>query len=313
MAADGEHGTRAPLAPAPDVPHPAFVDYAAESVPQAAVGAPGKDGTLDLRFAKGADGTDLVRDHATVPFHVSGTLDHDPHPDAETVFVQSPTGGVAQGDRLDVTIEVGADAVAHVSTGSSTKVQTMECNYALSETVLSVGPGGHLDYLPEPTILHADARYAQDLTLSLAADATAIMGEVVVPGRLARDERFDFERYHSRVRGSDPDGLLFADATHLAPAEADPTALGVLGEFTIHGTLLVVAPSPDAAALSDALHDVVADAEARAGATALPNGAGVAVRALGDRTETVQATLHVAWDRARRELIDAPAPNGRKY
>jgi len=313
MAAEGDDGTHAPFSSAPDLPHRAFADYATESVPQAAVGAPGKDGTLELRFAAGVNGTNLVRDHATVPFHVSGTLDHDPHPDAATVFVQSPTGGVAQGDRLDVTVEVEADAVAHVSTGSSTKVQTMEYNYALSEAALSVGPGGHLDYLPEPIILHADARYVQDLTLSLAADATAIVGEVVVPGRLARGERFDFERYYSRVRSAGPDGLLFADATHLAPAEADPTAPGVIGEFTVYGTLFVVAPDRDAAALSDALYDVVVGTEARAGATALPNGAGVAVRALGDRAETVQATLHDAWDHARREMVGEPAPDGRKY
>jgi urease accessory protein len=77
--------------------------------------------------------------------------------------------------------------------------------------------------------------------------------------------------------------------------------------------MFVLIPDRDGSALSDALHAVVADGDARAGATALPNGAGVAVRALGDRAETVQATLHSAWDHARRELLDAPAPSGRKY
>jgi UreD urease accessory protein. len=87
----------------------------------------------------------------------------------------------------------------------------------------------------------------------------------------------------------------------------------MLGEFTVYGTLFVVAPGADAAALSDRLHEAVADGEARAGATELPNGAGVTVRALGDRAETVQAALHAAWDEARQELLDAPAPSGRKY
>jgi urease accessory protein len=115
------------------------------------------------------------------------------------------------------------------------------------------------------------------------------------------------------VRGTGPDGLLFEDATHLTPADSDPTAPGVLGEFTVYGTAFVLAPDHDRSDLSDALHAVVTGGEARAGATALPNGAGVAVRALGDRAETVQATLHAAWDHARQELLDAPAPSGRKY
>ncbi|KOX94018.1 urease accessory protein UreD [Haloarcula rubripromontorii] len=298
---------------AADAPHPAFEGYATEAVPQAAVGSPGKDGVLELTFERTADGTTLVHDYATVPFHISGTLGHDPLPEADTVFVQSPTGGVAQGDRHDVTIEVGDEAVAHVSTQSSTKVQTMTCNYAAAETTLSVGTDGHLDYVPEPTILHADSRYMQELSVGLAPGATAVVADVVVPGRLARGERFEFERYLSRVRADGPDGRLFEDATHLTPADGDPTAPGVLGEFTVYGTAFVLAPDRDEDELSDALHAVVADGEARAGATALPNGAGVGVRALGDRAETVQSTLHAAWDHARRELLDAPAPSGRKY
>ncbi|MBB6646034.1 urease accessory protein UreD [Halobellus ruber] len=298
---------------AADAPHPSFEAYAAEPVPQAAVGSPGKDGRLELTFRETAGGTALVKDYATAPFHVSGTLDHDPHPDVTTVIVQSSTGGVAQGDRRDVDVAVGADALARVTTGGSTKVQSMEHNYAAADVSLSVESEGHLEYLPEPTILHADARYHARLTLDLAADATAILGNVVVPGRLARGERFEFERYLSRVHATGPDGLLFEDATHLTPGDGNPTAPGVFGEFSVYGSLFVAAPDRDAGALSDRLHAAVADHEARAGATELPNGAGAVVRALGHRAETARAALHAARNRARKSLLDAPAPSGRAY
>lgn len=298
---------------AADAPDPAFERYAGQRPPQAAVGAPGKDGVLELAFESTNRGTRLVRDHATVPFHVSGALGTDPHPDATTVFVQSPTGGVAQDDRHDVTVRVGEGGVAHVSTGSATKVQSMRHNYAAADVALSVGAGGHLDYVPEPIILHGDDRYCQHLTLDVAADATAVVGEVVVPGRLARGERFAFERFLSRTTVTGPDGLLAEDAVHLAPEESDPGRPGVMAEFAVYGTLLVVALDRDAAALSDALHDAVADTGGRAGATELPNGAGVVVRALADRAETVRAALRAAWDHARREFVGVPAPPGRKY
>lgn len=304
-----------PSTDAPDTPHPVFRTYAAEAVPQAAVGSPGKDGVLELRFAAGADGTTLVRDYATAPFHVSGTLDHDPHPDGSTVFVQSSAGSVAQGDRHDVDITVGSDAIAHVSTQSATKVRSMTHNYAAVDGRLTVEPGGHLDYVPEPTIVHPGARYCQDLMVRMCTDATAILADVVVPGRLARGERFAFERYLSRVRVRGPAGLLFADTAHIAPEEADPTAPGVVSEFSVYGTLFVVVPGADAdsSTLSDRLHEVVADREARAGATELPNAAGVMVRALGERAEVVTDALHAAWDYARRDLVGAPAPERRKY
>jgi urease accessory protein len=298
---------------AADAPHPSFEGYAAEAVPQAAVGSAGKDGVLELTFEPTTAGTKLVHDYATVPFHISGTLGHDPHPEAETVFIQSPTGGVAQGDRHDITVRVRENGIAHVSTQSSTKVQSMRHNYAAAEATLSVAAGGHLDYVPEPTILHADARFCQRLRIELEDDATAVVSDVIVPGRLARGERFDFERYYSVVRADGPDGLLFEDTTHLTPSESDPSRPGVLGEFTVYGTTFVLAPDHDTAAMSDDLHAVVAGRSARAAASELPNAAGVAIRALGDRTETVQATLHEAWNHARQELIDAPALSGRKY
>jgi urease accessory protein len=319
--------------PDPDLPHPAFAAYAADPVPAAAVGSPSKDGRLELVFETTSRGTALVRDFATAPFHVSGTLDADPHPDCATVYVQSPTGGLAQGDRLDATVSVGPDAVAHVTTGSATKVQTARCNYAGASTTLSVAAGGHVEYLPEPTILHAGARYGADLRLTVAADATAVVGDVVVPGRLARGERFAFDRYASRVeavRAGDADAdadadaadPLFVDATHLAPGEAPPTAPGVLGDFAVLGTTYVVAPDGDVDA--DALHAAAAGAgdgndgdgserdAVRAGATALPNDAGVAVRALGHRVEPVRTALRGAFDRARRDLLGVPAPPRRK-
>jgi len=305
-----------------DDPAPGFEAYAAESVPQAAVGAPGKDGRLELTFEPDGTGrTRLVRDYARVPFHVSGTLDADPHPDATTVYVQSPTGGIAQGDRHEIEVEARGGSIAHVSTQSATKVQSMERNYAAADVSLAVGRGGHLEYLPRPTILNAGARFRQDLTLSLDPGGTAILGEVVVPGRLARGECFDFERFEARLRCRGPDGLLFEDATDLRPDDGEPMAPGVLGEHAVYGSLYIVTPGGTdfegdhgtVDELADAIHERVAGSTAHGGATMLPNDSGVLVRALADTSEPVTAGLWRAWDRARRALLDVPAPEVRSH
>jgi urease accessory protein len=302
---------------AADLP-PGFEPYAGETVPQAPAGAPGKDGRLELDFARAEGKTCLVREFARAPFHVSGTLDHDPLAEAATVYVQSPTGGVAQGDRRSVEVTVGPDAVAGVANGSATKVFSMEANYARTDVSLSVGARGHLEYVPGTTILHADARLCRSLTLEVAPDASAVLGEVIVPGRLARGEAFAFDRYVSRVRIRGPDGLLAEDATRLQPADWSPRAPGVLGDATVLGTLFVVAPAADGDRLTDAVHERIAGVDgasadgSAAGATALPNDAGAVVRVLGDTAEDVRERLRAAWDRARRDLLGAPAPPRRK-
>lgn len=146
-----------------------------------------------------------------------------------------------------------------------------------------------------------------------ASDAT-VVGEIVVPGRLARGERFDFERYVSRLECWCDGDRLFADATHLIPDESDPTAPGVMGEYAVYGTLYVIMPDVDSTALANRIHKRIAEGEADsdAGATTLPNDAGVAVCALGHRAEPVIAALHGAWEEARRDLLDVGAPDGRK-
>lgn len=299
---------------AADAPHPTFEQYADEAVPQAPVGAPGKDGQLELTFATDPDGTtQLVHDYARVPFHLSGTLSHDPHPDAETVYVQSPTGGVAQGDRHTIVIRAESDTIAHVSTQSATKVLSMEHNYAAADFSFTVGSGAHFEYVPDPVILHPDTRFCQDQTLNVTSNSSAIIGDVVVPGRLARGEYFDFEQYVSRLRSYDDDQLLFEDTTHLDPASADPTAPGILGEFNVYGTLYVITSKIDADALSDALYERMTDCTPRTGVTTIPNGAGIVVRILGHRAGPVTEAIHSAWDEARTDLLGVGAPDMRKY
>jgi len=87
----------------------------------------------------------------------------------------------------------------------------------------------------------------------------------------------------------------------------------MLAVGVVYGAAFVVAPDRETGGLSDALDERLNATDARTGVTALPNDAGVAVRALGDRAETVQDALRAAWDHARRDLIGAAPPPGRKY
>ncbi|WP_380678939.1 urease accessory protein UreD [Salinigranum sp. GCM10025319] len=300
---------------------PGFEAYAAESLAQSPAGAVGKGGELDLRFSRGSDGQSrLVYDRATVPFHLTGGLAHDEAlPEIASAYVQDPTGGIAQGDRYEASIEVEADARAHVSTGSATKVLRMERNYGSSHLSIRVDDGGYLEYLPDPTILHRDARFWQSIEIDLGRDSAVLLADVVVPGRLARDEAFAFDRLHASVEARSSEGELFADALALDGGD-HLRGPGLFGEFRVLGTFYVVAPDhDDVETLADDLHACVQDDDgaeeppAVGGASVLPRESGVAVRVLGDRSSDVTDRFARVWDRARRELVGAGAPDTRKF
>lgn len=292
----------------------AFDSYREEQPPAGTAGGVGKDGVLEARFAAGDGETYLAEDFARTPCHLTGTLDHDDElPGIATTYIQTPTAGLVQGDRQRIQIGVDSGARAHVSTQSATKVFGMEHNYGRLRIDLSVADGGYLEYLPEPTILYRNARCAATIALDVGGEATALVGDIVVPGRLARDEAFEYDRYYSKFDARTPDGLAVSDTVHLSTD--DPQRPGVLGEYAVLGTLYVVSPALDAPTVSDRVHERVSreDREIRAGASTLPNDAGILVRLLGHRAPDVSDGLYDAWDEIREIIFGVGAPNPRKY
>ena len=77
------------------------------------------------------------------------------------VIVSSPGGGVLQGDRLDLSVTVEADARLHVDTSSATRLYRMPRGEAVSEVRLHVGPGACLELVPDPYLPYAGSRFRQ--------------------------------------------------------------------------------------------------------------------------------------------------------
>lgn len=288
----------------------AFEGYAAEELPTPAA-SPGKDGRLELTFAPDAEGTTRsIREYVEVPFHLTRGLYHDPEPGLVTRCIQTPTGGVAQGDRHRTRIEATPGAKAHVTGQSATKVQSMQRNYADISVDLEVEEGAYLEYLPEPLILHEGTRCLQTADVTLHEGGTLLFTDVVVPGRLARGERFAYDRYRSRFRVDAPDGTpLLRDDIDLAPDDRSPESPGVLGEYAVVGSLYALGVD-GAELLTDAIHDGF-DGGAHAGVTLAPDDRGVIVRALADRRAPVTDALRGAWAAVREAHLESEIPEAR--
>ncbi|MFC6905985.1 urease accessory protein UreD [Halalkalicoccus tibetensis] len=288
----------------------AFEGYAAEETSTPAA-SPGKDGRLELTFAPDSSGvTRSIREYVEVPFHLTRGLYHDPEPGLVTRCVQTPTGGVAQGDRHRTEIVAKPGAKAHVTGQSATKVQSMDRNYAGISVDLEVGEGAYLEHLPEPLILHEGTRCLQTADVTLHEGGTLLFTDVVVPGRLARGERFAYDRYRSRFHAEAPNGTpLLRDDIDLAPDDRSPESPGVLGEYAVVGSLYALGiDGPES--LTDAIHDRLAG-EAHVGVTLAPDDRGVIVRALADRRAPVTDALRGAWAAVREANLGSEIPEAR--
>ncbi|WP_259987583.1 urease accessory protein UreD [Sulfitobacter sp. S190] len=137
-------------------------------------------------------------------------------PEAEAVLVNT-AGGVTGGDRLALSAEVGADARLTVTTQAAERLYRATAgSQGNIQNTLSVGQGGHLNWLPQETIVFDHAAVSRRLQISLARDATAVMVETLIFGRTAMGERVACVDLWDRIAIDRAGSPIFRDAVRLS-------------------------------------------------------------------------------------------------
>ncbi|MEV4892702.1 urease accessory protein UreD [Nonomuraea sp. NPDC055795] len=278
------------------------------------VGSPGKVGVLDLAFRRVGERTELTGHFQKAPLHITRPHYYDPAvPGMPYVMLMMSGGGVLQGDRYRVDVSCEAGASVHLTTQGATRLYRMEHDYATQLVELNVGPGGYLEYLPDPAIAFGGSRYYQRTAVTAAAGATVVLGETMLAGRLARGERHAYTAYCTDLEVREPGGgLLFADPMRLVPGDGPVDGPAVMAGFGVMSTLYVVTAARPAQEVADTMHEALAGSGLRAGTGVLPGDRGAWARFLGDRSPEVLSAFHEVWDAVRRLLLGVPAPKARK-
>jgi urease accessory protein len=214
-------------------------------------------GEARVRFARAG-----ARSGPERVFETGGLRLRFPRSDTECEAVLVNTGGgMAGGDRASIAVEVGPRARALVTTQSAEKIYRCEGEPARVETRLAVDPGGSLVWAPQETLLFEQASLQRRLEAEVAADASLLIFEAAVFGRLASGETDVAAQLHDRWRIRRAGRLVFAEALRLSDAAAalDRPAVGA-GARAI-ATILCVAPDAEAQApiLRAALESVAAE------------------------------------------------------
>ena len=185
----------------------------------------------------------------------------------EAVIVNTG-GGVAGGDayRIELALKEGAEVEA--TTTAAEKIYRTDGAPARIETRLSLAPQSTLFWLPQETLMFDGARLERRLAVDMAGEASLILVESLVFGRLAKGEsRIDAQLTESwRIRR---DGrLVFADETRLDHAGAALDRVAVGAGARALATIVAAAPKVEArlsdlrAALEAASEGVEAGASA---------------------------------------------------
>lgn len=279
------------------------------------VGSAGKVGVLDLELAPVRGVTRIMRQYQQLPLYLFRALHVDPGwPAMAFVYLLQSGEGIVQGDRYRLDLHCAPGSAVHFTTQAATKIYRMEHNFATQLVNLTAGAGAFVEYLPDPVIPFRDSRFYQRMRVSVDTDATVILGETLLPGRVARGEVHAYALYYTDTEVRTAGGaLLFVDRLKLAPHSAAPRSPGLLGRHDVVATLHVITRRVPAAALVECLQRGLAEqSDVLAGASQLPNGCGAVLRVLGPTSAAVTAAMHGAWNEARLALAGLPAPDLRK-
>jgi urease accessory protein len=241
--------------------------------------------------------TILRRQHVGYPFHITRAFQLDrTRPDLATLYLQSTSGGLYAADRLALEVTVGAGAALNLTTQASTVVHDGRGEGSLMRHSLTVQDRAFCAVISDPYILFPGANLNISTIATVAADAVLIMAE----GFALHDPHRRggmFARFAAETCIMRPDGeQVVVDRGSICGDDLSGNC-NALGDMSAACSVLVIAP-PDRLADIGEIEAAADQCGCLAGATAAPNGAGLAMRLLasdgGTLVRGIEAAFHVA-------------------
>lgn len=257
------------------------------------------DFQLYLRLCCAQSGQAFVsRQYATYPFRLSRAFYLDERDSGRAyAYMMNTSPGLLADDRQKIGVHLAEKARLHLTDQAATKVHSMPVNGMPPQFTydFNIAAAASLEFLPEPLILFANAELEQTTQITLHPTAQLCWSEIILPGRLARQEFYQFRSYFSRLQVKSPVGdLLFGD-TMLLEGMANPFKDSFLFvDRPVLATLIVVLPEVSLDNLLQRIEQATGKLQSNllTGNSRLPNCNGLIMRLMGDRVSTLKAYIH---------------------
>lgn len=278
------------------------------------------EGRLHLSFsrANATAGTRLQVKEQTPPLRAVRAFPIADH--AVLTHLHNVSGGVLGGDQLTLCTEVGPGARAQLTSTGATRVYRHRPAYATAtqHNHFQVAAGGLLEYLPDPLIPYAGARYRQITQIELAEDAGLFYWEILAPGREAHQELFAYEDLQLQLDLQAGGRPIALERLHLKPAATALGSLARLGPYRYVATFYlcrVGVPAHTWLALEKELQEVaqaMTEAQHVVWGVSTLAAHGLSVRALSMNSRALLTGLPHFWQAAKWALYGQNAVIPRK-
>ncbi|MBD8575514.1 urease accessory protein UreD [Pseudomonas syringae] len=256
---------------------------------------------LELGYARFGDSTRPVQRRHLGPLRVQKHL-YAEGPEVCQHIIVHPPGGIAGGDRLAISAQVGPQAWAQLTSPGAAKWYRA-AGPAFQHLDLHVEPGATLEWLPQETIVFSQAQAQLETCINLRGDARLCYWDVVALGRPASGERFDLGYFQSQLEIRRDGRLLWHERQRLEGNDGLlDSPIGLDGK-TVFATLLMTGEA--GSELLETCRSVNMPNPVRGDLTQLPGL--IVARCLADEALHARAWLIELWRHLRPALLGREA------
>ena len=203
-------------------------------------------------------------------------------------YLINTSPGLLAGDELSLSLQLAANTSLYLTDQAATKVHPMpNSNKATVDYQITVDANADLELVLEPVILYEDSILEQNTAIKLHPTAKLFLSETILPGRIAKQEYYDFNYYLNRIKVRDLTGkLLFIDAINLTGKQNQFQNNRLFVSLPVIGNAIAVVPNVDLDLLTTRLENTaLAECKNIEVATAiLPSNNGLVIRGLSSKT-----------------------------
>jgi urease accessory protein len=245
---------------------------------------------LNLEFETRQDRTILVRRQHYGPMVIQKLLQPAADAAAHGVILHPP-GGVAGGDKLELTVKLADKAQVLLTTPGATKWYKSAGRLASQQVSITLAENAQMEWLPQENIIFNGAEVSLDTTVSLAKAAKLATWEIVSLGRRASGEQWQQGRFKQHLTIHREQRLIWSEATVLQPDSLVLTAQSGLRGQTVFGNFIVAAGAVPEAIVAQCR--AISTEAGRVGVTALPEL--FAARYIGDCPQQARQYFEQLW------------------
>ena len=254
---------------------------------------------LELAYGRFADCTRPVLRRHQGPLRVQKHL-YAEGPQVCQHIIVHPPGGIAGGDRLNISAKVGEQAWAQLTSPGAAKWYRAS-GPAYQQLTLQVAAGATLEWLPQESIVYCGAQAQLETRIELQGDARLCYWDMVALGRPASGERFDSGEFRSRLDIHRDGQLLWHERQRIAGNDGLLDSPIGLGGQPVFATLLITGEID--AELLERCREL--PSAVRGDLTQLPGL--LVARCLADEALHARAWLIALWQQLRPALLEREA------